>query len=68
MPPPAPTFKKKVDENQVCCFIWPKLWCLSQEQHKTIDYGDYVWYYIAPFGLCTMHANAVAIYDCVIAW
>ena len=23
MPPPAPTFWKKVDENQVCYFIWP---------------------------------------------
>ena len=23
MPPPGPTFWKKVDENQVCYFIWP---------------------------------------------
>ena len=25
MPPPAPIFWKKVDENQVCYFIWPNV-------------------------------------------
>ena len=23
MPPPAPNFWNKVDENQVCYFVWP---------------------------------------------
>ena len=29
MPPPAPVFWKKVDENQVSYFIWPKIVFLS---------------------------------------
>ena len=38
MPPPTPNFWKKVDENQVCYFIWPKVTFLC----ASFIYANYV--------------------------
>ena len=42
MPPPAPIFWKKVDENQVNYFIWPKLiFPADRKSSSTPESSDY---------------------------
>ena len=41
MPPPAPTFWKKVDENQVRYFIWPNALLCSIRHTISCPYSVY---------------------------